>query len=753
MVSKLLIDATRAEETRVAVVDSENKLIEFDAESNSVKCVKNNVYLAKVTRVEPSLQAAFVEYGGGKHGFLPFSEIHFNYYQIPTEDKEKLAEILKFINSGKNFANNSKEPSDCANLKEPVAKEQVADFEGSIGGSINKANEINEEKGGKNEQEGLDYLYKDLLGRIEKNKFAGFSTYPNFLPKAGAEKPLEPETEGEYVASEYFSFYKKYQIHEVIKRGQIVLVQVTKEERGNKGVTLSTYISLAGQYSVFLPNTIRNASGISKKATDVERSHLKNIMAKLHVPDGCSLILRTAGIEKTEAEIEQDFNNTLAIWNNITEKTLSSEAPCLIYEEAGLVKKSLRDMFRGNIKQIIIEGKEQYEEAKTLLAGNEEALGYIAEHKENSSLFEYYQVEEQLDKLYEQVAILPSGGYLVFSPTEALVAVDVNSGKATQERNIEDTALLTNIEAARELARQIRLRDLAGLLVVDFIDMSSYRNRRRVESTLREALLYDRAMVQVGRISNFGLLEMSRQRLRSSITENATVKCKHCNGFGVVASPETISLKFLRAIEREASRLGLFGAKEKASKEKASKEKRLKINFQTSEENASYMLSNKSQEIKMIEEKYLCNISICASSDIVDNRFHFGNNVVKNSAKNFANSANKSPVKRVKENLQNTSDYEAKGNSNLQKKQARKSTNRPKGAKNTIFGKAIQNDTKQGDNIGNISGISANKAKKHDAMTNNNSSNTRDNSSNIEEKPSNKKERSALLNFWKKLAK
>lgn len=477
MSKRMLIDATHTEETRVVVLDG-NRLADFDYESEAKKQLKGNVYLAKITRVEPSLQAAFVEYGGNRHGFLSFNEIHPDYYQIPIADRENL-----------------------------VADESETD---------------DEEKG----EEG------------------------NSVEVVGGDE-IEEESERRRRPS-----YRGYKIQEVIKRRQIVLVQIVKEERGNKGAALTTYLSLAGRYCVLMPNTDRGG-GISRKISNpADRKRLKGVLDGLKIPQGIAVIVRTAGAERSKVEIKRDYEYLMKQWDQIRELTLESTAPALINEEANLIKRSIRDLYSSQIDEVLVEGEEGYKLAKsfmkTLIPSH--AVKVKAYKDVGMPIFHRYQVESQIDAIHASTVQLKSGGYIVMDATEALVAVDVNSGRSTRERNIEETALKTNMEAAEEVARQLRLRDLAGLIVIDFIDMENSRNIHAVERKLKESLRADRARIQVGRISHFGLLEMSRQRLRPSLAEASSNVCPHCGGTGHIRSIEATALHVLRALEEEGIR-------------------------------------------------------------------------------------------------------------------------------------------------------------------------------------------------------
>ena len=486
MSKKMLIDAAHAEETRVVVVDG-TRVEEFDFESQARKQLRGNIYLAKVTRVEPSLQAAFIEYGGNRHGFLAFNEIHPDYYQIPVADREALM----------------REELDDEDDHHPSPRNDSEDEDG--------------------ESSGAD----------------------------------EDDVMEEEVARRRRRLMRKYKIQEVIRRRQIMLVQVVKEERGNKGAALTTYLSLAGRYGVLMPNTARGG-GISRKITTVtDRKRLKTVVQSLDVPQGMGLIVRTAGAKRTKAEIKRDYEYLLRLWENIRETTLHSIAPALIYEEEDLVKRAIRDLFDKDIDGVWVEGEEGYKEARDFMRMlmPSQAKKIIA-YREPTPLFVAHKVEDHLAQIYSPVVPLRFGGYLVINQTEALVAVDVNSGRATKERNIEATALKTNMEAAEEAARQLRLRDLAGLIVIDFIDMDEAKNNRSVEKKLKDCLKDDRARVQMGKISSFGLMEISRQRRRTGVLEGTTHVCPTCEGVGRVRSTESSALAALRGVEMEALKGG-----------------------------------------------------------------------------------------------------------------------------------------------------------------------------------------------------
>ena len=506
MANKMLIDATHPEETRVVVVRG-SRVEEFDFEAANRKQLRGNIYLAKVTRVEPSLQAAFVDYGGNRHGFLAFSEIHPDYYQIPTADRQALLDEEARMHADAEREENRprRKPAKAA-----TAETAETDGEDAVDGEGNVENPEDQ------------------------------------VENVGSEDALEelPERRPQQ------RLRRQYKIQEVIKRRQVLLVQVVKEERGNKGAALTTYLSLAGRYSVLMPNTARGG-GISRKITQpTDRKRLKTIAQELEVPEGMGVIVRTAGAARTKAEIKRDFEYLLRLWENVRELTLKSSAPKLVYEEGSLIKRSIRDLYNKDIDEVLVAGEDGYREAKDFMrmlmpshAKN------VQNYREPTPVFTRFAVESQLDAMFSPQVTLRSGGYIVINPTEALVSIDVNSGKSTREHNIEDTALATNMEAAEEVARQLRLRDLAGLIVIDFIDMEENRNNRSVERKLKDCLKNDRARIQVGRISHFGLMEMSRQRIRTGVLESSMVLCPHCGGTGMVRSTESVALHVLRSLE------------------------------------------------------------------------------------------------------------------------------------------------------------------------------------------------------------
>ncbi|MCH8002648.1 MAG: Rne/Rng family ribonuclease, partial [Proteobacteria bacterium] len=547
MAKRMLIDASHPEETRVVVL-SGNRLEQFDYESASKKQLKGNIYLAKITRVEPSLQAAFVEYGGNRHGFLPFSEIHPDYYRIPIADRKALiAEEARL--RGEAAENDlgdadTEEGEDEGDGPEP---ERSAETEGAEDGGA--------EDGGA-EDGGAEDGGAEEAGDDQARAEPGNGAVEEIPGETGVDTVGGDEVDD--AARRRARLLRKYKIQEVIKRRQVILVQVTKEERGNKGAALTSYLSLAGRYCVLMPNTGKGG-GISRKISNPsDRRRLKRIVESLDIPEGVAVIVRTAGSERTKAEIRRDYEYLLRLWGEIRDTTLASTAPNLIHEEANLIKRAMRDLYQSDMDEILIDGEEGYTHAKSFIKSlmPSHARKVKAYKDPTVPLFYRHQVEGQIDAMHNATVQLKSGGYIVINMTEALVAIDVNSGKATRERHIEETAYKTNLEAAEEIARQLRLRDLAGLLVIDFIDMEESRHNRSVERKLKEAMRLDRARIQLGRISPFGLLEMSRQRLRPSLFESSTTVCPNCNASGFVRTTESVALHILRALEEEGIQRG-----------------------------------------------------------------------------------------------------------------------------------------------------------------------------------------------------
>ena len=531
MAKRMLIDASHLEETRVVVLNG-SRLEDFDYESASKKQLKGNIYLAKITRVEPSLQAAFVDYGGNRHGFLPFSEIHPDYYQIPIADREALL------------------AEEAALKAETVEEDLLADIDDDEGPD-EMGREITAELEAELTAEG-----EEENGENGDNGEAVNAEAKTVAGEAGVDTVGGDEVED--AARKRARLLRKYKIQEVIKRRQVILVQVTKEERGNKGAALTAYLSLAGRYCVLMPNTAKGG-GISRKISNAsDRRRLKRILEDLDIPEGVAVIVRTAGSERTKAEIRRDYEYLLRLWSEIRNTTLASTAPSLIYEEANLIKRSIRDLYQSNMDEILVEGDAGHKAAKAFMKSlmPSHAKKVTAYKDPVTPLFNHYQVESQIDAMHNATVQLKSGGYIVMNMTEALVAIDVNSGKATRGRHIEETAYKTNLEASEEVARQLRLRDLAGLIVIDFIDMEESRHNRGVESKLKEAMRQDRARIQLGRISPFGLLEMSRQRLRPGLFESSTEVCPHCNASGYVRTTQSVALHILRGLEEEGIRRG-----------------------------------------------------------------------------------------------------------------------------------------------------------------------------------------------------
>jgi len=556
MTTRMLIDARHREETRVAVVKG-HRIEEFDFESAEHKQLKGNIYLAKVTRVEPSLQAAFVDYGGNRHGFLAFSEIHPDYYQIPKEDREALL----------------REEAEHAAEEEALRAAHADEYDDEDGeGDDDQGVEVVEaiDHGDEGDGEGEGDAAEETGGR------------PRRRGKAADDGAVES------LRQKRMNLRRRYKIQDVIRRRQVLLVQVVKEERGNKGAALTTYLSLAGRYCVLMPNT-SHGGGISRKISNAgDRKRLKTIMAELKLPSTMGCIVRTAGLQRTKTEIKRDFDYLARLWDEIREKTLQSTAPALVYGDSDLIKRAIRDIYNRDIEEVVIEGEEGYRAAKDfmkLLMPSHARR--VKPYSDAVPLFQRNGVEDQLAAMYHPTVQLKSGGYLVINPTEALVSIDINSGRSTREHGIEQTAVATNLEAAHEIARQLRLRDMAGLVVIDFIDMENNSNIRKVEKAMKGALANDRARIQVGRISSFGLMEMSRQRLRTGVLEASTRQCPHCEGTGLVRTASSAGLSALRMLEDEAAR-----------------GRGSKLTLRASQEAAVYVLNRKRAELAEIEDRY-----------------------------------------------------------------------------------------------------------------------------------------------------
>ena len=562
MTMRMLIDARHREETRVAVVKG-NRIEEFDFESAERKQLKGNIYLAKVTRVEPSLQAAFVDYGGNRHGFLAFSEIHPDYYQIPKEDRDAL-------------------------LREEA--EHAAE-EAALRAELDAEDDDDEHEASEDEAERLD----DDAAHDEE---AAADPEGNGGGRR-RRKDNGSEDQVEALRQRRMNLRRRYKIQDVIRRRQVLLVQVVKEERGNKGAALTTYLSLAGRYCVLMPNT-SHGGGISRKISNAsDRKRLKTIMAELKLPPSMGCIVRTAGLQRTKTEIKRDFDYLARLWDGIRETTLQSSAPALVYGDSDLMKRAIRDIYNKDIDEVIVEGDDGYRQAKEFMKLLMPSHARRVKHYSDPvPLFQRAGVEDQLSAMYHPVVQLKSGGYLVINPTEALVSIDINSGRSTREHNIEQTATATNLEAAQEIARQLRLRDMAGLVVIDFIDMDNGSNVRKVEKAMKEALKNDRARIQVGRISSFGLMEMSRQRLRTGVLEASTRQCPHCEGTGLVRTASSAGLSALRMIEDEAAR-----------------GRGSQITLRASQEAAFYVLNKKRADIAEIEERYGVQVVILSDGE------------------------------------------------------------------------------------------------------------------------------------------
>ena len=686
----MLIDASHEEETRVSIVHG-NRVEDFDYESSAKKQLRGNVYLAKITRVEPSLQAAFVEYGGNRHGFLAFSEIHPDYYQIPEADKkaivaEEEAAVKKAMAERKerrasekqarksasaaaaekakndrsddhseentdaevNIKLDSDDKSDSGDSKimsaktippEEVVSEEIAQDEEAKP----KAKKTRKKRAPKKEKEEKKDIIAEKpspdLSEETNKKEDNLETAPKTtseteekekpsktrkrrsrkeLPKEDISKELnlsdelddeDDEDDEDYEAHLRIQIAKRlrhrYQIQDVIKKRQIILIQVVKEERGNKGAALTTYLSLPGRYCVLMPNTL-HGGGVSRKIANLQdRRRLKKIQSSLNMPEGMACIIRTAGKSRTKPDITRDYDYLKRMWDAIRNLTLKSIAPCLIYEEGNLIKRSIRDQYTRDIDEILVEGKKGFETAKDfmemLMPSHAEKVKY---YEDKIPLFHRYQVESQLDSMYNPTVQLKSGGYIVINPTEALVSIDVNSGRATKEQNIEQTAQKTNYEAAEEIARQLKLRDMAGLVVIDFIDMEDRSNVRSIEKKMKDCLKSDRARIQMGRISSFGLMEMSRQRLRTGVLESSTHSCPHCEGAGVIRSVESQALHIIRMIEEE-------GIRNRSSK----------ITMHLPSTVAIYLLNNKRVDLAELEIRYEVSVEILIDNDLSDSSY------------------------------------------------------------------------------------------------------------------------------------
>jgi ribonuclease E len=663
MANKMLIDATHPEETRVVVLRG-NRVEEFDFESAHRKQLRGNIYLAKVTRVEPSLQAAFVDYGGNRHGFLAFSEIHPDYYQIPIADRQALiaeeeraqraaaeevdrgprerrrATVARKDEVTRGDAADA--PLDTLEAEQPSAapdqlsstgeESEVEPLSGPLAEQslappteISASESSEEDAGGASTDEAEPAIVHEVSAETEIEAGSGLlepDQVTALTPPIGeggeSEVPTQARSTDNGVEEEEVvesvggadaleevpdrapRYRRQYKIQEVIKRRQVMLVQVVKEERGTKGAALTTYLSLAGRYSVLMPNTARGG-GISRKITNPDdRARLKEAAGELEVPEGMGVILRTAGASRTKIEIKRDFEYLLRMWETVRDLTLRSTAPKLVYEEGSLVKRSLRDLYTKDIDEVLVAGGEGYHEAKEFMRM------LMPSHAKNVKLYadtqpllSRYGVENQLDAMFSPVMQLRSGGYIVLNQAEALVAIDVNSGRATREHHIEDTALKTNLEAADEIARQLRLRDLAGLIVIDFIDMDEKRNNRAVERRLKECLKHDRARIQVGRISHFGLLEMSRQRIRTSVLESSTEKCPYCGGSGHVRSVSSLALQVLRALEDHLIKSATHS-----------------LIARTRPDVALYLLNQKRAHLRGLEERFAITITVTADETV-----------------------------------------------------------------------------------------------------------------------------------------
>jgi ribonuclease E len=645
MLKRMLIDASHPEETRVVVLDAQ-KVEEFDFEAASKRPLKGNIYLAKVTRVEPSLQAAFVEYGGNRQGFLAFSEIHPDYYQIPVADRQALLaqqeaearrrseDEFEPVETGTAPATDEQlEAEDEAEASEQGSQDESAETQSATETGSGEDEIFDNKAGSDHDEESHDDDDDDSqetspeahqhesdeehAGEQHEHSAEGDATSETMqsqpMENGEAQAQGEASTGGEPSTqalqaqrpSQRWTRKRHYKIQEVIKRRQVILVQVVKEERGNKGAALTTYLSLAGRYCVLMPNTPRGG-GISRKITNPgDRKRLKSAAAALELPEGMGLIIRTAGENRTKVEIKRDYEYLLRMWDTIRELTLQSNAPACVYEEGDLIKRAIRDLYNKDVAEVVVEGDDGYRNAKDFMrmlmpshAKN------VKLYKEPVPLFQRHHIEAQLDAMFQPTVTLKSGGYIVINQTEALVSIDVNSGRATREHSIEETAHKTNLEAADEIGRQLRLRDLAGLIVIDFIDMEDGRNDRNVEKRIRDATKNDRARIQIGKISQFGLLEMSRQRLRAGVIAGSTVPCPHCGGQGIVRSVESTALRVLRALDEE-------GQKQRAAA----------VLVRVPADVAIYTLNQKRRELARIETDYGMAVAFLPKDDVLAGNF------------------------------------------------------------------------------------------------------------------------------------
>ncbi len=608
MNKKIIIDATFPSETRVVLLDKNSLIEEIEYSFGNKVSVKNNIYLAKITRIEPSLQAAFIDYGNNNSGFLPFSEINPDYFNIPSTDKKDRALCLKKIPP--------------PNITSIDLEEKITDNT-LINNSFHKD----------------DILISDIEKMVDEKISSNFNI-------EAEENEIDHILKSEHNINGKLdtedSDSKEYKIQEVIKKGQIVLIQATKEERGNKCATFTTYISLAGKYCVLMPNKPMQ-NGISKKILNIdERKRLKKIISEISIGDNVgssSIIIRTAGIGRTTLDIKKDYDYLVRLWNNIREATLKSHAPTFIHQENGLILKTIRDMFDHRVQEIIVQGNDAYLSCiqciKNMLPNHQQQIKLVKEYKGNTPIFTKFAIEDQITKLYQPNVYLSSGGYIVINPTESLIAIDVNSGKSTSERNIEEMAVKINLEAAQEIAKQSKLRELSGLIVIDFIDMQEIRNRKIIERSLKEFFRWDKAKIQISQISAFGLLEMSRQRLRASFLEINSGMCLHCSGKGLIRAEESNAMLILRTIENEVYNTNYNYIKVYAIS---------KVTI--------YLLNNKKAEISLIEKKYKITISFYIDKDATADSFSIEKLKLPNQKKYLLNTIKQPIVQNFAEILE-----------------------------------------------------------------------------------------------------
>lgn len=683
MTKSIIVDATHTEETRTAVVE-DGRVIDFDYESSIRQQLKGSIFLAKVTRVEPSLQAAFVNFGGERHGFLPFNEIHPDYFKIPVADREAIiAEQKAYVEAlAKQEEEEDTEQEEGANTdtEEAIAPEEVETLEEGEK-TITPEDDAEDDSDDNNQETSEESTEESTEGSSDKDdkkkqsRGRGRGKGRGKGRRSNADARKVEIVGGDVIDDDYTprpTLRKNYKIQEVVKRSQIMLVQAQKEERGNKGAAVTTYISLPGRYCVLMPNSPRGG-GVSRKVANYkERKRMRDILKELNVPEGMSVILRTAGVSRNKTEIKRDLDYLMRLWDDIRALTLESIAPSCVYEEGSLIKRCIRDIYTRDVEEVVIAGEKTFKEAKKfmkmLIPSHTKK---VVEYKDDvTPLFHKYKVETQLTEMGTPEAHMKSGGSIVINPTEALVAIDVNSGRATKERHIEETALRTNLEAAEEVARQLKLRDLGGLIVIDFIDMENYRNNAKVERRLKECLSSDRARIQIGRISSFGLLEMSRQRLNPSMTEAQFKLCESCQGLGYTRTTDSTAIIALRTIEAYAI---------------DNNDKKEDITLTVNNKVALFILNNKRELLSSIEEKHGCKIALKVDDSLAPASFLINDKApiaekpqVKNDHKSKRGRNNRNKQRNNNNNNRNHQDHKQH---DQKKEDAVKSDDQPKDVK------------------------------------------------------------------------